>query len=60
MNKALKYSMMHDTVTRLNVYYKHEALATGMHGKDTHSSNMHMKNLKRSSDMYSTYYNIYI
>ncbi len=48
MNDAQKYSMMHDTVTKLNVEYKHAALATGMHGKDIHSSNMHMKNLNEA------------
>jgi len=40
--------MMHDTVTKLSVKYKHEALATVMHGKDILSSNMHMKNLNKA------------
>ncbi len=48
MNKALGYSMMHDTVTRLSVWYKHEALAIMMQGKDINSSNMHMKNLNEA------------
>ena len=48
MNRALGYSMMHDTVSKLSVKYKHEALATVMHGKDIHSSNMHMKNLNKA------------
>jgi hypothetical protein len=48
MNKTLGYEMMHDTVTKLSVEYKHEALATAMHGKDINSSNMHMKNLNEA------------
>ena len=48
MNKALGYSVMHDTVTKLSVLYKHKALATVVHGKDISSGSMHMKNLKEA------------